>query len=75
MPASSALSMRALVQGEVQRLKALVRLEEDTVLALQQALNGAGRPWAAPKRDQDSAALVVANTSTSQTWEVQLSAC
>ena len=59
----------------MQRLKALVRLEKDTVLALQQALNGAGQRWDAPQRGADSAALVVANTSTSQTWEVQPPAC
>ena len=60
----------------MQRLKALVRLEKDTVLALQQALNGAGQPFAIPgQQDPDSAALVVSNTSTSQTWEVQPFPC
>ena len=59
----------------MQRLKALVRLEKDTVLALQQALSGAGQPFAMPEHDPDNAALVVANTSTSQTWEVQPPAC
>ena len=55
----------------MQRLTALVRLEKDTVLALQRALNGAGESWAAPERDPDSAALVISSASTSQTWEVQ----
>ena len=52
------------LQAEVKRLQALVRLEKDTVLALQQALEEARQSWGASESEANTA------LATSHSFEV-----
>ncbi len=56
-----------MLQTEVKRLQALVRLEKDTVLALQQALEETKQSWGASESEANTA------LATSHSFEVSSS--